>query len=324
VTPRFSYPHCQAGLPAVMLTLVVVLAACGGQQPAISAENAVSITRTDGTATLARAGDQSEGDLPESTLLAPGDHLYTAPEHTVTLQFPDGSTLQLEPDSHLMLFSIRPSDRVAVFRLLAGSITGNLRGNAFEVQAYEEVAMNFRMELTDLAAVPRGMAGTYQLGFDDTTLKAVVNAGEFDLRSGNQQATLPAGWQAIAEPGLSLQIVSLITPTPAPPSATEAPTATPIQIISITPASTPTETPIAIKTMTATPSHTPTRVPTRAATDVQRTILPVPTNTPVPPATEKPEREPQPPPPPDPTEKPAPEPTEPPPPEPTEPRPTPG
>jgi hypothetical protein len=302
VTPRFSYPHCQAGFPAVLLALVVVLAACGGQQPAISAENAVSITRTDGTATLARAADKSEGDLPENTLLAPGDHLYTAPGHTVTLQFPDGSTLQVGPDSHLVLSSIRPSDRVAVFRLLAGSVTGNLRGNAFEVQAYEEVAMNFRMELTDLAAVPRGVAGTYQLAFDGTTLKAVVSAGEFDLRSGSQQATLPAGWQAIAEPGQSLQIVSLITPTPAPPSATEAPTATPIQIISITPARTPTETPGAIETMTATASHTPTRVVTR----VQRTIPPVPTNTPVPTATEKPEREPQPPPPPppEPTEKP--------------------
>ena len=319
MTPRFSYPHCQAGFPAVLLALVVALAACGGQQPAISAENAVSITRTDGTATLARAGGQSEGDLPDNTLLAPGDHLYTAPGHTVTLQFPDGSTLQVGPDSHLVLFSIRPSDRVAVFRLLAGSVTGNLRGNAFEVQAYEEVAMNFRMELTDLAAVPRGVAGTYQLSFDDTTLKAVVDAGEFDLRSGNQQATLPAGWQAIAEPGQSLQIVSLITPTPAPPSATEAPTATPIPIISITPASTPTETPRAIEPMTATPSHTPTRVVTR----VQRTIPPVPTDTPVstdtpvPPATEKPEREqPPPPPPPEPTD--PPDPTEPP------PRPTPG
>jgi hypothetical protein len=205
-----------------------------------------------------------------------------------------------------------------------------VRGNAFEVQAYEEVAMNFRMELTDLAAGPRGVAGTYQLGFDDKTLKAVVNAGEFDLRSGNQQATLPAGWQAIAEPGQSLQIVSLITPTPAPPSSAEAPTATPIQIISITPANKPTEMPIATRTTTVKASPTPTRTPTR----VRLTIIantPVPTvvvNTPVPAATEKPEKPPPeppapPPPPPEPTEPPPPEPTEPPPPEPTEPRPTP-
>ena len=321
MTPRFSCPHGQTGFLAVLLALVVVLAACGGQQPAISAENAVSITRTDGTATLARATGKSESDLPDNTLLTPGDQIYTAPEHTVTLQFTDGSTLQVGPGSHLVLFSIRPTDHVAVFRLLAGSVTGNLRGNALEVQAYEEVAMNFRMELMDLAAVPRGIAGTYQLGFDGNTLKAVVKAGEFDLRSGNQQATLPAGWQAIAEPGQSLQIVSLVTPTPAPPSATEAPTATPIQIISITPADMPTEPPIATETATATASPTPTRAPTRAPTRVPRTIIattPVPTfivDTPVPTASEKPDKpkpkatkppEPPPPPPPPPPPRPTP------------------
>jgi hypothetical protein len=311
VIPRLSQPSRRAGFSIGLLALVVALAACGGQQPAANPDNAVPITRTDGTATLARAGGKSESSLPDNTLLAPGDQIYTAPADTVTLQFADGSTLQVRPDSHLVLFSIRPTDHVAVFRLLAGSVTGDLRGSAFEVQAYEEVAMNFRMELTDLAAVSRGVAGTYQLGFEGNTLKAVVNAGEFDLRSGNQQATLPAGWQAIAEPGQALQIVSLITPTPAPPSATDAPTATPIQIITISPADMPTEPPVATATATATASSTPTRRPTR----VPRTIVtntPAPTlitDTPVPTATEKPDKpepkatkEPEPPPPPPPPE----------------------
>jgi hypothetical protein len=200
-----------------------------------------------------------------------------------------------------------------------------LRSNAFEVQAYEEVALNFRIVLTDLTAVSRGVAGTYQLGFDGNILKAVVNAGEFDLRSGNQQATLPPSWQAIAEPGKSFRVVSLITPTPAPLSATEAPTATPIQIISITPTSTPTETPMATDTPTVT--ITPTRTPTRArptivaSTPTPATLMPAtlgPTtivNTPVPPATSKPGKPPKPTnPPPKPTEPPPPKPTEPPPP----------
>jgi len=139
VTPRFSQPYRRAGCSIGLLALVVVLAACGGQQPAINPENAVSITRTDGTATLARANGKSESDLPDNTLLTPGDQIYTAPEHTVTLQFTDGSTLQVGPDSHLMLFYIRPTDHVAVFRLLAGSVTGNLRSNALEVQALARV-----------------------------------------------------------------------------------------------------------------------------------------------------------------------------------------
>ncbi len=316
MTPRFPHLCRRAGIPIGLLALVILLTACGGQQPTLDPENAVSITRTDGTATLARTSGKSESALPDNTLLAPGDQLFTAPEQTATLQFPDGSTLELGPDSHLVLFSIRPADHVAIFRLLAGSVTGDLRSDTLEVQAYEEVAMNFRMESTDLAAVPRGVAGTYQLGFDGNTLKAVVDAGEFDLRSGSQQATLPAGWQAIAEPGQDLQIVSLITPTPAPPSATELPTATPIQIISITPADLPTETLIATATVTA--SSTPSRTPTR----VVRTIIvntPVSTliaDTPVPTATEKPEKQkPKPP-------EPPPQPPAPPPPPP--PRPTPG
>jgi len=329
VTRRFSFRSRRVWFAAALLTVVVMLAGCGGQQPSINPDIAVSITRTAGTATLARAIGNSEGDLPDNTLLASGDQLYTAPENTVTLQFPDGSTLQLGPGSHLVLSSIRPADRMAIFRLLAGSVTGDLRGNAFEIQAYEEVAMNFRMVLTELSAVPRGVTGTYQLGFDGTTLKAVVNAGEFDMRSGNQQATLPAGWQAIAEPGKPFQIVSLITPTPAPPSATEAPTATPIRIISITPTNTPTETPIATVTPVATATSTLIRTPTR----VPRTIVantPTPTvtiivDTPVPTATEKPDKPPKPtnPPPPPPTNPPPPPPTDPPPPPPTEPpRPT--
>ena len=249
--------------------LAVILAACGGQPATPNPTNAVSVTRTEGTATLARAISNSEGDLPDSALLGAGDHLYTAPGHTVTLQFSDGSTLQLGPSSHLMLYSIRPADRVAVFRLLSGSVTGNLRSGVFEVQAYKEVALNFRMVVLDLAAVLHGVTGSYQLGFDDNILRAIVSTGEFDIRSGNQQATLPAGWQAIAEPGKPLQIVSLITPTPAPPSAIEGPTATPIQIITIVPTNTPTETPIAAETETATLTRTPTRKPTI----VQRTTV---------------------------------------------------
>jgi hypothetical protein len=325
VTHRFCFRYRRAWFSVVLLALVVLLVACGGQQSTPDPANTVSITRTDGTATLARAVGNSRGDLPDSTLLAPRDQLYTAPDRTVTLQFPDGSTLQLGPDSQLVLFSIRSADQVAVFRLLAGSVTGNLRSNAFEVQAYEEVALNFRMVLTDLTAVSRGVAGTYQLGFDGNILKAVVNAGEFDLRSGNQQATLPPSWQAIAEPGKPFRVVSLITPTPAPLSATEAPTATPIQIISITPANAPTETPIAADTpaVTITPTRTPTRVQRTivASTPTPATLMPatlVPTtivNTPVPPATSKPGKPPKPtkpptnPPPPPPPPQPTPQPT---------------
>lgn len=330
----FSDPSRRAGFPVILLLLIAVLTACGGQQPTVDPKNTISITRTDGTATLARAIGNGEGDLPDSAFLAPGDQLYTAPNHTVTLQFPDGSTLQLGSGSHLVLISIRLTDRVPIFRLLSGSVNGDMRSNAFEVQAYVEVAMNFSMVMTDLTTVPRGVAGTYQLGFDGNTLEAVVNSGEFDMQSGNQQATLPAGWEAIAEPGKPFRVVSLITPTPAPPSAAEAPTATPIQIISVTPADTLTETPFATETAVSTATDTPTSPPTIVPrTIIANTPTPTPTptivnNTPIPAATEKPVRTPKPtsPPPPPPTNppptNPPPQPTKPPP-QPTQPpRPT--
>ena len=304
MTHRFCSPHRRVGLPAILLALLVILAGCGGQQPAtINPDNAVSITRVDGLATLARPSTGSQGELPESTQLVVGDHLYTAANQSVTLQFPDGSTLQMGPESHLLLYTLRQPDRVAVFRLLAGSVTADLRSNAFEVQAYEEAAMNFNMVVTDLTAVPRGAAGRYQLGFDGNVLKATVTAGEFDLRSGNQQATLPAGWQAIAEPGRSLQVISLITPTPAPPSATEAPTATSIPIISITPTKTPTVSPTVTSTVTRTPTRT--RTPIRIIRTATGTAAPtVIGDTPIPTATEKPDKPPKPTnPPPQPTTK---------------------
>jgi hypothetical protein len=310
---------------------LVMLAGCGGQQaPTINPNNAISITRVDGTATLARPSTGSQGELTESAQLVADDHLYTAANQSVTLQFPDGSTLQIGPESHLLLYALRQSDRVPVFRLLAGSVTADVRGTAFEVQAYEEAAMNFNMVVTDLTAVPRGAAGRYQLGFDGNALKATVNAGEFDLRSANQQATLPAGWQAIAEPGRSLQVISLITPTPAPPSATEAPTATSIPIISITPTNTPTATRTATSTNTPTRTRTPIpiiRTATGTATPIIIADTPIPTATPKPDKPPKPTNPPPQPtnPPPQPTN-PPPQPTEPPPPPPpTEPpRPTPG
>ncbi|CAG0967505.1 hypothetical protein GPROT1_01301 [Gammaproteobacteria bacterium] len=330
MTYRCSASYQRAWWLAAVLTLAALLAACGGQQPAINPENAVSITRTDGSASLARVSDNSQGDLPDSTLLVPGDQLYTAPDRTVTLQFTDGSTLHIGPDSHLSLFALRSSDRAPIFRLLAGSVRGDLRSNAFEVQGYKEVAIKFNMVVTDLAARYRGVVGTYQLGFDGNTLNAVVNSGEFDLQSGNLQATLPTGWQAIAEPGKSLRIVSLITPTPASPSAADVPTATPIQIITVMPTNTPTQTPT--ETSTATGTATATATPTRPATRAPRPTITntptptpgLPTDTPLPPPTDKPEPPPRPtkvptnpPPPPtnppQPTDTPEPPPTDPPP-----------
>lgn len=328
---RFSLSDGRAWYPVALFALAVMLAACGGPPPTINPENAVSITRTAGAATLTQPLNKTEKALPKNALLVPNDHLYTASDQAVTLQFPDGGTLQMGPDSHVVLYDIGSDDHVAIFRLLAGSITSTVRSPTFEVQGYQEVALNFNMVQTDLTMLPRDVAGTYQLGFDGNLLKAVVNSGEFDVRSGNQQATLPSGWQVIAEPGKPLQIVLLVTPTP----AAGAPSATPIQIISITPTNTPTDTPTATPSTTGTATATSTRTPTPTRILIRRTVViidtPTPavtiiTDTPLPAATEKPGHPPKPTNPPS-TNPPPPPPTNPPstnPPPPTNPRPTPG
>jgi hypothetical protein len=85
------------------LALAVMLAACGGEQPpTIDPDNTVSITHTEGTAMLVRATSMGDVSLPTSYLLAQGDQIYTSPDQSATLQFPDGSTLQLGPDSHIL------------------------------------------------------------------------------------------------------------------------------------------------------------------------------------------------------------------------------
>ena len=66
-------------------------------------------------------------DLAISALLLPGDQLSTTSTETVTVQFVDGSTLQVGPASRLGLSAIRSADGVAVFQLLNGSAAGRVR-----------------------------------------------------------------------------------------------------------------------------------------------------------------------------------------------------
>jgi hypothetical protein len=289
----------------VVLTVLMISAGCGGQQtPTINPDEIITVTRSDGSIMLVRPSIGTKTEVGNSVQLVVGDHLYTTPDQTTTLEFADSSTLQVGAGAHLELYSLGQTDRTPLFRLLNGSVTANLFGNTFEVQAYEESAVKFSIVMNDLTAVPRGGAGSYQLGFVGKVLKGTVITGEFDLRSGNQQATLPAGWQAIAEAGRSLQIISLITPTPA---ATDAPTVTPIPIISLTPTNTPTITPTPTDTATATPTSTRTRAPIRytaTSTATPTVIVDTPTDTPQPP--------PPPPPGPKPTKPPTSEPTTPP------------
>lgn len=307
-----------------MLCALLGLVACGGQPSTVSPENLLSIARIDGAATLVQAG-RGKSALPDTTTIVPGDEIRTTADQSVTIQVSGENTLRLEPNSNLTLLSLRPPDRRPVFRLQTGAVTGQLSGPTFSVQAYKETAVSFRLLQSNLNVLPRTGPGKYRLWLDDNTLKASVIEGEFDVQAGNQQATLPAGWLASVEPGKALQITSVVTPTRAPLSATEAPTATPIPIITLTPTNTPTITPQA--TSTHTPTMTPTATATKTATRVQRTIIPrsaTPTvvgvvDTPLATSTDKPGPRPKKTnPPPQPTE--PPQPTNPPPP--TEPPPT--
>ncbi len=279
-----------------LLILLLVLAACGGQQASTpNPGSTITVTRVDGAATLARPSTGEQGPLPDSAQLTSGDHLYTKATEPVTLQFPDGSTLHVEPDSHLLLYTVNPVDRAVVFRVLSGAVTADVRGMPLEMQAYEEVAQNFSMMATDLALIPRGSGGQYRLSIDNNTLQAVITAGEFDVRSDNQQATLPAGWQASVAPGQALQIKSLVTPTLAPVSATDAPTATPIIIITITPTRTPPNTPT--PTLSRTPTPTRTRTPViirRTATSTLEPTTEVTVVNAIPTVTQKPDKQPKP------------------------------
>lgn len=309
----------------LMICALLGLAACGGQPSTSRPENLLPIVRVDGAATLVRVAESSAGALPDTTTLSPGDEIRTAADQSVTIQVSDGNTLRLEPHSRLTLLSLRSSDRRPIFQLQTGAVTAQLRGPAFNTQAYKETVASFSMLQSNLTVLPRTGPGSFRLWIEDDTLKASIGAGEFDVQAGNQQATLPAGWLANVAPGEALQITSVVTPTLAPPSAADAPTATSIPIITLTPTHTPTVTPQA--TATNTPTVTPTATATKTATRVRRTIIPrsaTPTliivvDTPLPSPTDKPDPRPKKTNPPPPTN--PPQPTDPPPP-PTEPPPT--
>lgn len=326
-----SLGKCRAGdsavklhMPAVLITGALLgLVACSSPTPTISPDNSVPITRTDGAATLVHAGERSERIVLDNVLIVPGDEIRTADDQAATVRLTDGSTLRLEPGSRLNLFALRSSDRQPLFRLLEGAVNGELHSPSVSVQAYKETPMNFRIVPTDLTIQPRAGSGSFRLWLDGNTLKGAIIDGDFNVQAGNQQTTLPPGWQASVEPGKDLQIVSLITPTPASPLTTGAPTATPIPIITLTATNTPVETPTETPTETplATATETPTATLTPMATLVRRTVIPrliTPTgprvaNTPLPPPTDKPAPRPKKTNPPQPTNPPPPRPTIPPP-----------
>lgn len=283
----------------ILSVSLLMVAACGGNQlPVVDASNAVPVTRLDGAATCLACGVNEGKPLPDTLLLTAGNKIVTA-DQSVTLQLSDGSTFRLQPKSLLILQQIHSTDRRPVFRLMRGELDANAHSDGFSVQAYREAAIELTMVSYDLTVVPHNTASIFRLWFDANTLNAYVEAGEAGVQAGNQQATLPVGWQAIVEPGASLKLVQVLTSTPSA-SDTVPPTAT------ATPTQTPTDTP------TPTPTQTPTRRPTRIPPTVQPTVTPTPSGVPQeptqPPATKKPESRPKPtnPPPPPPTNPPPP------------------
>ncbi len=298
----------------ILSVSLFIVTACGGNQPPIvDASNAVPVTRLDGAATCIACGVNEGKPLPDTILLTPGNEIFTA-DQSVTLQLSDGSTLRLHPNSFLILQEIRSTDRRPVFRLMRGELDANAHSDGFSVQAYGEAAIKLTMVPYDLTVLPHNTASIFRLWFDANTLNAYVETGEAGVQAGNQQATLPTGWQAIVEPDAPLKLVQRLTPIPST-SDTATPTST------ATPTQAPTD------TLTPTPTPTATTRPTRIPQTVKPTVTPTPSSVPPQPtqpaATEKPASQPKPTnPPPQPTEPPPPQPTNPPPP-PTEPPPPP-
>jgi len=272
----------------------------------------VQIAQVDGTGSVVHTDSAGPVFLASGSgsTLKPGDQISADSALTLTLKLNDNSILTLGPGSRLSLVQIREIDQRPVFRLRAGTLVATISDSGPIIQAYREETIKFSTVTTILSVISKTNS-VFRLWHETDALKVDIESGEADVEGNNQQATLPAGWQAILEPEKPLQIIEFLTPTPLPLNVDTTPT--PIRIITLTPL--PTATPTSTPTNTPTPTPTNTPLPTRPRPTLTITSSPQPSiipATPLPTATDKPDKPPKtkmptpPPPPPQPTERPTP------------------
>ena len=276
-----------------LISLLIGLTACDGQASSTSGNATVQIAQVDGTGSVVHTDSAGPVFLASGSgsTLKPGDRIAADSAVTLTLKLNDNSALTLGPGSRLSLVQIREIDQRPVFRLLAGTLIATISDSGPIVQAYREETIKFSTVTTILAVMPKTNS-VFRLWHETDALKVDIESGEADVEGNNQQATLPAGWQAILEPEKPLQIIEFLTPTPLPLNADTTPT--PIRIITLTPL--PTATPTATPTDTPTPTPTFTPLPTRPRPTLTITSSPEPSlmpGTPLPTATDKPDKPPK-------------------------------
>ncbi len=156
-----------------------------------------------------------------------GDEIRTGPDGNVTLEFGDGSRLQLQADSELRLdaLSVYGQTRFADTRL-------QLQRGRVDSQVAAQTGPRTRYEIWTPAAASAVRGTRYRLGMDPATAiaRAEVLEGVVEVRGARKTRTVAKGFGTLAEIGKS---PAPAAPLLAPPTVAELPpvvTRAPIQL----------------------------------------------------------------------------------------------
>jgi hypothetical protein len=142
------------------------------QPTATPAQNGVSITGLSGTAQFKRSGSSEYFQVSQSTVLYEGDTIITGADSHLTLQFSDGSTMDVDKNTSVTLQSITDSNQPKIIQVLSGLL--HLK------ELLEHFKHKFEVRTPIAVCAVRGTEFTVKVDSDSATTTTVIS-GEVNV-----------------------------------------------------------------------------------------------------------------------------------------------
>jgi len=171
----------------------------------------VAVTFVDGEARLLALGSETPIPLNKGDQLGIGATLTTGANGNVNLRFGDGSTLQMEPNSELLLDTLSSFDGYGV-------VDSRLRLNRGAVKTRvvkRRPASRFKITTPSAVAAVRGTQ--YRVSSIDgptPIMRGEVFEGLVDVNTDQNRQSVPAGFGITAKKGETLKKPKALLPTP--------------------------------------------------------------------------------------------------------------
>ncbi|PPD05070.1 MAG: hypothetical protein CTY29_02835 [Methylobacter sp.] len=149
-----------------------------------------------GQATLIEGGGQEESSLTQGTFVFKGDAILTKADSTLLLEFVDGSTLLLQPNSRLELSHLNIYGKT-------GMVDTRLRLNQGRVETKVEKKQGpaSRFEISTPASITSVRGTDYRVGSEATEQQSFTEVleGGVNLKSGGNTKLISGGYGAVAK-----------------------------------------------------------------------------------------------------------------------------